>query len=65
LRLVIEVDREIHTEKKIQNHDISCTGEPERLGIKVIRFTINQILHESNLVSETITATIKGLTTTF
>jgi very-short-patch-repair endonuclease len=61
LRLVIEVDGEIHTEKEIQNHNDGRTGELERFGIKVIRFTNNQILHYSDLVVEKINATIEEL----
>ena len=61
LRLVIEVDGEIHTEKQIQSHDEGRTGELERFGIKVLRFTNNQILHDSDLVVEKINATIKKL----
>jgi very-short-patch-repair endonuclease len=64
LRLVIEVDGEIHTEKEIQNRDEGRSGEMERFGIKVLRFTNNQILHYSDLVDEKINATIKELTTT-
>jgi very-short-patch-repair endonuclease len=64
LRLVIEVDGEIHTEKEIQSHDEGRTGELERFGIKVLRFTNNQILHDSDLVVEKIYATIKELATT-
>ena len=64
LRLVIEVDGDIHTEKEIQNHDEGRTGELERYGIKVIRFTNNQILQDSNLVVEKINATIKELAIT-
>ena len=65
LRLVIEVDGEIHTEKEIQSHDEGRTGELERFGIKVLRFTNNQILNSSDLVVEKINAAIKELTTTF
>jgi very-short-patch-repair endonuclease len=64
LRLVIEVDGEIHTDKDIQNHDESRTGELERFGIKVLRFTNNQILNDGNLVAEEIISTIKELATT-
>jgi very-short-patch-repair endonuclease len=64
LRLVIEVDGEIHREKEIQSHDEGRTGELERFGIKVLRFTNKQILHDSDLVVEKINATIKELTTT-
>ena len=58
LRLVIEVDGEI------QSHDEGRTGELERFGIKVLRFTNNQILHDCNHVVEKINATIKELSTT-
>jgi very-short-patch-repair endonuclease len=64
LRLVIEVGGENHTEKKIQNHEKGRSGELERYGIKVIRFTNNQILHYSNQVIEKTKATIKELVTT-
>jgi very-short-patch-repair endonuclease len=62
LRLVIEVDGEIHTEEEIQNHDEGRTRELERLGIKVLRFTNNQILHDSDIVVEKINTTIIVLT---
>ena len=61
LKLVIEVDGEIHTEKEIQKHDEGRAGELERLGIKVLRFTNDQILYDSDLVVEKINATIKYL----
>ena len=64
LRLVIEVDGDIHIEKEIQNHDEVRTGELDRFGIKVIRFTNNQILHNTKLVVEKIDATIKELAIT-
>lgn len=64
LRLVIEVDGEIHTEKNIQSHDEGRTGELERFGIKVLRFTNSEILNGSDLVVERINATIQELTTT-
>jgi hypothetical protein len=59
---VIEVDGEIHTIKEIQNHDEGRTGELERLGIKVLRFTNSQVLQESDLVVEKIKAIIQELT---
>jgi very-short-patch-repair endonuclease len=61
LKLVIEVDGDVHNEKEIQNHDEGRTGELERLGIKVIRFTNRQIMDESDLVIEKINATINEL----
>ena len=63
LRLVIEVDGDIHTEEEIQIHDEGRTGELERFGIKVIRFTNNQILYDIDLVVEKINTAIKELTT--
>ena len=58
LRLVIEVDGEI------QSHDEGRTGELERFGIKVLRFTNDQILPDCDLVVEKINATIKELAST-
>jgi very-short-patch-repair endonuclease len=54
LRLVIEVDGEIHSERDIQIHDEGRTGEMERFGIRVIRFTNDQILNNSASVLEQI-----------
>lgn len=34
LKLVIEVDGEIHSENEVRNHDESRTGEMDRFGIK-------------------------------
>lgn len=48
---------------EIQSHDEGRTGELERFGIKVLRFTNNQIFYNSDLVVEKISATIKELTT--
>ena len=50
--------------KEIQRHDEGRTGELERFGIKVLRFTNDQILHDCDLVVEKINATIIELTTT-
>jgi imidazole glycerol-phosphate synthase subunit HisF len=65
LRLIIEVDGEIHKEKEIQIHDEGRTGELERFGIKVLRFTNDEILHHGDLVVEKINTTIKELATTY
>ena len=64
LKLVIEVDGEIHTKNEIQSHDEGRTGELERFGIKVLRFTNDQILHDCDLVVEKINGTIKELAST-
>jgi very-short-patch-repair endonuclease len=64
LRLVIEVDGEIHTEEEIQSRDEGRSGELERFGIKVLRFTNSQVLHDNDLVDEKINSIIKELTST-
>lgn len=62
LRLVIEVDGEIHSKREVRTHDEGRTGELENLGIKVVRFTNNQILNDSKLVIERLNETIQKLT---
>ena len=64
LKLVIEVDGEIHTENEIQSHDEGRTGELQRFGIKVLRVTNDQIFCDNDLVVEKINATIKELSST-
>lgn len=60
-RLVIEVDGEIHSEQDIIDHDDSRTGEMERLGIRVIRFTNEQNLNHSDFVRKEIEETVNNL----
>ena len=50
LRLVIEVDGEIHFNDAVFEHDDGRTGELERPGVKVIRFTNKQVLDNPDLV---------------
>lgn len=50
IRLVIEVDGGIHLNYQAQEHDDGRTGELERSGIKVIRFTNEEILNNHELV---------------
>lgn len=61
LKLVIEVDGRIHSEEEIKNHDEGRTGELERFGIKVLRFTNDEVLKETSLIAEKIDARIKEL----
>ena len=63
LRLVIEVDGEIHSEKEVHNHDESRTGELERFAIRVLRLTNREILNYGDVAIEKINATIKELIT--
>ena len=61
LKLVIEVDGGIHSDEKIKNHDEGRTGELERFGIKVIRFTNEEVLNETNRIYEEIDTIVKEL----
>jgi len=54
LRLVIEVDGNIHKNAGASEYDSARTGELNRLGISVLRFTNNQVLYETNKVLDTI-----------
>ena len=47
-----------------KEHDERRTGELERFGIKVLRFTNDQILHDCDLVVEKINAAIKEIAST-
>jgi very-short-patch-repair endonuclease len=43
-KLVIEVDGEIHNEEEFKEHDLNRTAELNKFGLKVLRFTNDQIL---------------------
>jgi very-short-patch-repair endonuclease len=53
-RLVVEVDGPIHKRKDRIEHDLNRTAELDRLGIKVIRFTNEQVKTQLNNVMKTI-----------
>jgi very-short-patch-repair endonuclease len=50
LKLVIEVDGEIHLSEEVLKHDDGRTGELERLGVKVIRFTNEEVLNNPDQI---------------
>jgi len=54
LRLVIEVDRDYHLEKNQYEYDIGRSGELENWGLKVIRYTNDEILTNLNNVIQKI-----------
>lgn len=56
-RLVIEVDGDIHKYNK--EYDIGRTHELEELGLKVIRFTNDEVINNTNSVIETIRNEVK------
>jgi len=62
LKLVIEIDGEIHSSNEAKEYDINRTAELERFGIKVIRFTNEQVIHNPKQVDNEIYKVISELT---
>ena len=50
LKLIIEVDGEIHFNDQAQEHDDGRTGELDKFGIKIIRFTNEQVIKDQEFV---------------
>lgn len=59
LRLVIEVDGDYHLEKNQHEYDIGRSGELENWGLKVIRYTNDEILTNLDSVVQKIQTEIK------
>jgi len=52
-KLAIEIDGEIHLEKEVVEYDDGRTHDLEKLGIKIMRFTNEQVFTEiSNVLKE-------------
>ena len=62
LRLIIEVDGEIHSNKEAHEHDDGRSAELEKIGIRVIRFTNEQVLNNQDIVIKRINNYIAELT---
>jgi very-short-patch-repair endonuclease len=62
IRLVIEVDGEIHQKEEAQKYDDNRSGELERFGIRVVRFSNEEVLNNQNLVLTKINKIIKETT---
>jgi very-short-patch-repair endonuclease len=62
IRLIIEVDGEIHYNSIVLEHDECRTGELERFGIRIIRFSNEQVLNNIDLVIYQIKKSIDELT---
>jgi very-short-patch-repair endonuclease len=54
LKLIIEVDGEIHHLKDVNEHDDNRSGELNRFGIKIIRFKNDEILNNQEFVMKQI-----------
>ena len=61
IKLVIEVDGEVHLNNQTQEYDDGRTGELERFGIRVIRFTNDQVLKNQEFVMDQIKSSINEI----
>jgi len=50
LKLAIEIDGEIHLKNEIHDYDIGRTSDLEKLGIKILRFTNNEVINDLDSV---------------
>jgi very-short-patch-repair endonuclease len=60
-KLVIEVDGEIHLNEEISEHDKGRQHDIEKLGIKFLRFTNNEVFDDIEFVKKCILNEIKSL----
>ena len=60
-KLVIEIDGDIHIDETQSEYDMGRTAELEKFGIKVIRFTNDQIIYDLNSVITKIQEVITAL----
>ena len=61
IKLVIEVDGEIHDQHQAQEYDDGRSGEMERYEIKVIRFKNNEVINDIRYVLNDIRLVINDL----
>jgi very-short-patch-repair endonuclease len=60
-KLVIEVDGDVHDNEELSEYDLGRTAELNKFGIRVIRFTNDQIIYNINSVITKILETITEL----
>ncbi len=61
VKLVIEIDGGVHQNEEISERDMNRTCELNKLGLKVIRFTNEEVLNDIERVIEKIEKEVKGL----
>ena len=61
LKLIIEIDGEIHLKKENKEYDIGRENTLNEFGIEIIRFTNDQVINEIEYVINTITKKITEL----
>jgi very-short-patch-repair endonuclease len=62
LKLVVEIDGEIHLEDEVIEYDDGRTHDIEKFGIKILRFTNDQVLNHRSIIIKEILKTINQLT---
>jgi len=63
LKLAVEIDGGIHLAKEISEYDNGRTYDIEKFGIRIIRFTNEQVLNNIDIVQQEILIKIHELTT--
>ncbi|HUX58726.1 MAG TPA: endonuclease domain-containing protein [Bacteroidales bacterium] len=61
-KLVIEIDGEIHNNKEVHEYDLNRSAELNKFGIRVIRFSNDQIIYKIDQVLTAINEVISELT---
>ncbi|HNY14514.1 MAG TPA: endonuclease domain-containing protein [Bacteroidales bacterium] len=57
IRLAIEIDREVHLKEEVMEYDDGRTHEIEKYGIRILRFTNNDVLkHRADVIAEILNA---------
>ena len=62
IKLVIEIDGEIHLEKEVAEYDDGRTHDLEKFGIKILRFTNDQVFTDINSVVKEVLRLVSSLT---
>jgi very-short-patch-repair endonuclease len=61
LKLAIEIDGNIHLEKEVSEYDEGRTHDIEKFGIKILRFTNDQVFNDTDGVINKILEVISSL----
>jgi very-short-patch-repair endonuclease len=62
LKLVIEVDGEVHSDTEPAEYDKNRTAELNKYGIKVVRFSNDHVIHNTDMVIDKIKHILTELT---
>ena len=59
-KLAIEIDGEIHLEKEVIDYDDGRTHDIEKLGVRILRFTNDQVYNNIDVVQQEIRQVISS-----